>query len=149
MPHPPLSPRLLLFEDDAGRIQHFTEWLTGTEFVLIAARSGGQAMGVLQRGAAGVGGLMLDHDLSDSPLTVSDKTLSTSDLLPLIQRVVPRFVPVLIHSHSVSKPPIMQRVLEQAGYSVTRARFQVLNAEPERFAAWLSDVRDAWEMQQP
>ena len=31
MPSLPLRPRLLLVEDDAGRIQHVTEWLAGTK----------------------------------------------------------------------------------------------------------------------
>ena len=149
MQSPALRPRLLLVEDDAGRTRRFTEWLEGSEFVLIAARSGGQAMGVLRQGAHGLAGLMLDHDLSDSPLTSTDASLSTSDLLPLIQRVVPRFVPVLIHSHNVSKPVVMQRALEQAGFSVTRTRYMLLDAEPSRFTVWLQDVRDAWELQQP
>ena len=145
----PFRPRILLIEDDAGRIQRVGDWLLGTEFVLVAARSGGQAMGVLRRGAEGVAGLMLDHDLSNSALTVGDGQLSGTDLLPLIQRVLPRCVPVMIHSHSISKPPVMQRVLEQAGFSITRTRFHVLEEEPLRFAAWLDDVRDAWELQQP
>lgn len=148
MPSHCLLPRMLLIEDDPGRIARFTEWIAGTDFVLIAARSGGQALGVLQRGAGGLAGLMLDHDLSDSLLTTTDALLSSTDLLPLIQRVVPRFVPVLIHSHNVNKPVIMQRSLERAGFSVTRTRFALLANEPARYARWLDDVRDAWELQQ-
>lgn len=144
-----LRPRLLLVEDDAGRIARFGEWLADTKFVLITARSCGQALGVLQRGADGLAGLMLDHDLSDSPLTATDALLSTSHLMPLIQHVVPRFVPVLIHSHDVSKPVVVQRSLEQSGVSVTRTRLALLANEPARFARWLEDARDAWELRQP
>jgi hypothetical protein len=123
--------------------------MSGTEFVLITARSGGQAIGVLQRGASGLAGLMLDHDLSDSPLTSTDALLSGTELLPLIQRVVPRFVPMLIHSHNVSKPIVMQRSFEQGGFIVTRVRFALLANEPARFARWLEDVRDERELLQP
>lgn len=145
----PALPRILLVEDDPGRIQLFTEWLRGSGMVLITARSGGQALGFLRHGAEGFAGVMLDHDLSDSPLAQSDAALSSSDLLPVIQRVIPRQVPVLIHSHSVSKPVAMQRTLQSAGFSVTRVRFSQLEADRDAFERWLLDVRDAWELLQP
>jgi len=149
MPLPTLKPRLVLIEDDLGRIEHFARWLTGSEFVLVTARSGGQALGLLRHGAQGMAGLMLDHDLSNAPLTAADATLSTSDLMPLIQRTVPRCVPVLIHSHSISKPKAMERTLQQVGFSVTRVRFALLQSAPALFSRWLDDVRDAWESVQP
>jgi len=145
---PKLKPRLLLIEDDEGRIKTFLRWLEGTEFVLVVARSGGQAMGMLRQGTKGVAGVLLDHDLSDAPLTTTDSMLSASHLLPLIQRSVPRWVPILIHSHNVSKPVLMQRFLESAGFSVTRARFALLEREPTRFVRWLDDVRDCWESEE-
>ncbi|QTN22190.1 hypothetical protein HZ992_18800 [Rhizobacter sp. AJA081-3] len=145
---PKLKPRLILIEDDDGRIKAFQRWLEGTEFVLVVARSGGQAMGMLLQGAKGVAGVLLDHDLSDALLTTTDSMLSASHLVPLIQRSVPRWVPVLIHSHNMSKPAVMQRSLESAGFSVTRARFALLEREPARFARWLEDVRDCWESEE-
>ena len=42
----PLEPRLVLVEGDAGRIGLFSRWLEPTEFVLVAARSGGQTLGL-------------------------------------------------------------------------------------------------------
>lgn len=141
----PLKPRILLVEDDAGRIEIFTKWLEGTEFVLVTARSGGQAMGLLSKGFDGVAGVMLDHDLSDAPLTTVDAQLSSSTLMPLLQRRLPRHVPVLIHSHNLNKPVVMQRALEASGHSVTRIRFASLVHEPGRFVRWLEDVRDNWE----
>ena len=145
MPRVPLKPRILLVEDDPGRIEIFARWLLPTEFLLVTARSGGQALGMLSKGADGVAGLMLDHDLSDSPLTSVDSMLSASNLMPPIQRIVPRHVPVLIHSHNASKPVWMQRTLEAAGFSVTRIRFAVLANDESLFSKWLQDVRDNWE----
>jgi len=145
MPTIPLKPRILLVEDDRGRIDIITRWLRSTEFVLVTARSGGQALGTLSRGAEGIAGLMLDHDLSDSPLTSTDATLSASDLMPLIQRNVPRHVPVLIHSHNASKPVVMQRALVATGFSVTRIRFATLAGDASLFCKWLDDVRDNWD----
>lgn len=140
-----MQPRILLIEDDAGRIEIFERWISGTEFTLVAARSGGQAMGMLRHGGHAVAGLLLDHDLSDSPMTAVDTTLSTSHLLPSIRQNIPRHVPVLIHSHSLSKPVTMRRTLEAAGFSVTLARFALLHREPGRFFAWLEAVRENWD----
>ena len=139
-----LKPRILLIEDDAGRVEVFSRWLTGTDFVLVVARSGGQTLGMLAKGSTeAIAGILLDHDLSDSPFTESDLGLSTTNVLPLILRKVRKTVPVLIHSHNASKPPLMQRSLASAGFSVTRVRFATLSEE--RFHQWLDDVRDNWE----
>ncbi len=140
-----LKPRILLIEDDPGRIEVFTRWLADTEFVLVVARSGGQALGMLSKGAEGVAGLLLDHDLSDSPLTTTDMTLSASNVLPSIQRRLPRQVPILIHSHNLNKPVTMQRALESAGFSVTRIRFATLVKDESLFRRWIEDVRDSWD----
>lgn len=139
-----LKPRILLVEDDSGRIEIFTRWLKDTEFVLAAVRSGGQALGMLAKGSTGaIAGILLDHDLSDSPFTSTDLGLSATDLIPLIKRKVRRSVPVLIHSHNANKPPQMQRALEADGFSVTRIRFATLTEAS--FRTWLDDVRDNWE----
>lgn len=140
-----MRPRLLLVEDDATRVARFREWLQGTEFVLVHVQSGGQALGLLSRGCDGIAGVLLDHDLSDSPLTSVDMTMSTSELLPTLCRRLPKSAPVLIHSHNVSKPVHMQRALESAGLSVTRARFALLEQDPQRLRAWLDEVRDNWD----
>jgi len=141
---PPLNPRIILIEDDPGRTDRIAHWLAGTEFVLVVARSGGQALGLLGKGStAAIAGLMLDHDLSDSPLTEMDRQLSTSNVMPLVIQRVRRSVPVLIHSHNASKPASMQRMLEAAGFSVTRIRFAELTEE--RFREWLQETRDNWE----
>jgi len=104
----PLKPHILLIEDDPARIEIFGRWLKHTEFVLAIARSGGQALGMLGKGGTeAIAGVLLDHDLSDSPFTDVDRNLSSSDVLPLIVRKVSRPAPVLIHNHNVSKPAVM------------------------------------------
>lgn len=139
-----LKPRILLIEDDAGRIDVFTRWLKDSEFVLVVCRSGGQALGMLSQGKNNaIAGIMLDHDLSDSPITETDLSLSTSNVLPLIVTTVRKWVPVLIHSHNFNKPPKMQRFLESGGMTVTRIRFAALTHE--RFIEWLNEVWDNWE----
>lgn len=139
-----LKPRILLIEDDAGRIDVFTRWLRGSEFILITVRSGGQAMGMLSKGSTeAIAGILLDYDLSDSPLTETDLILSSSNVLPLIKRHVRRSVRVLIHSHNATKPAWMQRSLESDGFSVTRIRFAPLTEV--RFRLWLNDVRANWD----
>lgn len=144
MSSPTLKPRIVLIEDDWGRIETFKQWLAKTEFILVVTHSGGQALGMLRKGSTeAVAGMLLDHDLSDAPLTDVDHRLSTSDIIPLIQRSVRRTVPILIHSHNMNKPVTMQRALESSGFSVTRIRFGVLSEE--RFMEWLEEVRDNWE----
>ena len=134
-----LKPRMLLIEDDSGRIDIFTRWLKDAEFVSVTVRSGGQALGMLSKGSTeAIAGILLDHDLSDSPFTETDLSLSASNVIPLIKRKVRRAVPVLIHSHNASKPPLMQRSLESDGFSVTRIRFTALTEA--RFRLWLDDV---------
>ena len=143
--HPSFRPRLLLIEDDWGRVSIFQRWLEGTEFVLLHVQSGGKALGVLSRGCEAIAGTMLDHDLSDSPLTETDLSLSTSNVMPLLCRHLPKTAPVLIHSHNATKPPRMQRALETAGLSVTRIRFATLAQDEKLFQQWLEEVRDNWE----
>ncbi len=138
-----LKPRLLLIEDQAHRIKTFTEWLGGTEFLLIVCRSGGQAKGVLTKGGTKqIAGILLDHDLTDSMITEQDRSLSSTDILPLIATHVRKLTPVFIHSHNPGKATMMHRFLNTAGMDVTRTRFASLTREI--FDEWLQDVRDNW-----
>jgi CheY-like chemotaxis protein len=143
---PPLQPRIVLVEDDQGRMDRFTDWLRDTRFLLVICRSGGQALGMFSKGGEGIAGILLDHDLSDSTITETDRLMSTSNVLPTIVRNVPREVPILIHSHNASKPPQMVKLLQSAGFSVTRIRFDSLTRD--RFELWLEDVGDNWESRQ-
>ena len=87
-----------------------------------------------------IAGVLLDHDLSDSPLTPHDLVLSTSNLMPVLVRRLPRTAPVLIHSHNASKPVVMQRMLQTAGFSVTRMRFATLRS-PRRWSLRARNAR--------
>lgn len=139
-----LHPRILLIEDDPERIATFQSWLSGTEFVLIEASSGGRAMGMLRKGlTTGIAGILFDHDLEKQPVTDSDLCLSGSRLISAITHTVHRSVPVLIHSMNAQKPQWMQRALESAHFSVTRIRYVALTRE--HFHTWLEEVRDSWE----
>ena len=142
-----LTPRLLLIEDSSKRIDTFTGWLAGSEFVLVTCRSGGQAKGLLSAGGSGgaeaIVGILLDHDLTESTITEHDRSLSSTDLLPLIAMRVKRWVPVLVHSHNPGKASRMHQFLTAAGMSVTQARFDTLTRQS--FEIWLEEVRDSME----
>lgn len=139
-----LRPRILLIEDDAGRIATFRRWLEGTEFVLIEASSGGRALGILRKGMTdGIAGLCLDHDLHLQPVTSTDCNLTASNLMSAIAFSLPKTVPILIHSMNAVKPPQMERQLVSAGFSVTRRR--MVELRKKRFDEWIEDVRDNWE----
>lgn len=140
--HPKLKPRILLIEDDPGRIDEFREWLKGTPFVLVEATSGGQAMGMLRHGSEGIAGICLDHDLNTSPRTQSDEWVSGSNVVNAIVANVPKRVPILVHSMNVTRAPQMVRRLEGAGFSVLRIRMVALHRE--NFSSWLRDAEETW-----
>lgn len=139
-----LKPRLLLIEDADHRIQTFTRWLQGSDFVLVVCRSGGQAKGMLTHGGAEViAGVLLDHDLTDARITEADHHLSSTDVLPLLATRLHRWTPILIHSHNPVQAPKMHRALATAGMEVTQVPFSDLVSEA--FDQWLMTVRDHWD----
>jgi hypothetical protein len=140
---PTLKPRLLLIEDDAERIALFRQWVVKTPYVLVEATSGGQAMGVVNRGGEGVAGIMLDHDLNTSPKTLQDQITSGSNVVASIIKHIPKTVPILVHSMNVTKGEQMFRRLQGSGFSATRIRMAVL--DEHRFLRWLEDVSECWE----
>lgn len=140
---PTLKPRLLLIEDDAERIALFRQWVVKTPYVLVEATSGGQAMGVVNRGGEGVAGIMLDHDLNTSPKTQQDQITSGSNVVASIIKHIPKTVPILVHSMNVTKGEQMFRRLQGSGFSATRIRMAVL--DERRFLHWLEDVSECWE----
>lgn len=142
-----LRPRVLLIEDNASRIDLFREWLAASpfaaDFVLLVATTGGQAMGVVQRGPSGVAGICLDHDLNSQPKTPSDERTSGSDVVNAILNKVPRWVPVLVHSMNTVMGENMHRRLRGAGFDATRIRMSALNAQ--LFEKWLGEVHENWD----
>ena len=140
---PALRPRILLIEDNAERIKLFRTWLADSPFVLIEATSGGQAMGVVSRGAEGIAGICLDHDLNTSPKTPMDAHTSGSQVVTAICNKVPRTVPILVHSMNTIYGYDMHKRLEGAGFSTTRIRMSIL--DKDRFLQWLSEVDENWD----
>jgi CheY-like chemotaxis protein len=131
-----LRPRILLIEDAEHRRIHFREWMADSEFHLVEAHTGGQALGILQRGGTEtIAGICLDHDLGD-------EHASGSHIAIAIQSRIPRQVPILVHSMNVTRSGWMVSTLEHGGYSVSRIRFCIL--DQPRFAVWLEGVRENW-----
>jgi CheY-like chemotaxis protein len=131
--------RVLIVEDNAKRIQTFLEWLP-TDIATCIATSAGKAIRILQRDAKELAGILLDHDLHEQSVNVADLTLSGSDVSVHIARLVPRHVPVLIHSMNPSGSGDMARRLASAGFSVTRIPMADLTVE--QMCQWLEEVRD-------
>ncbi len=140
---PSLRPRLLLIEDDSDRIALFRTWVANTPYVLIEATTGGQAMGVVSRGAEGIAGICLDHDLNSSPKTLQDQLTSGSNVVGAIVKQIPKSVPILVHSMNVTMGEEMHRRLKGSGFRATRIRMKSLNEA--RFSHWLIDVSESWE----
>ena len=139
-----MKPRILLIEDDPHRIEIFRKLVAGSEFVLIEAKSGGRAMGILRKGMTdGIVGVCLDNDLEKQCLTESDQSLSGTKLISAISLSIPRSAPILIHSMNASQPPAMERRLTSYGFSVTRIHMVALTQTS--FNEWLQEVRDNLE----
>ena len=138
-----MKPRILLIEDSEDRIVRFRDWLKGRPFVLIEATSGGQAMGMLQRGSQGVAGICLDHDLNTRPRTPSDEWVSGSNVANAIVSNIPKWVPILVHSMNITHAPLLVKRLQGAGFSATRIRMAVL--DKRQFLHWLNEVTDNWD----
>ena len=140
---PLLKPRILLIEDDPDRISKFRAWVANTPFVLIEATTGGQAVGVVNRGGDGVAGILLDHDLNTAPKTLQDQTTSGSHVVASIIKHIPKTIPILVHSMNVTQGEQMFRRLQGAGFSATRIRMAALTEL--RFSHWLEEVSDCWD----
>ena len=82
MPHDRI--RILLVEDEERREKLFRKWLPNN-FILVWARSAGQALGILQRaGKRTFAGILLDHDLDQSWRVESDANLDGRDVVAKI-----------------------------------------------------------------
>ena len=141
-----LRPRIVLVEDNAERIEKFKSWLQDSPFVLVSATSGGQAMGLINRGAEGVAGICLDHDLNTAPKTEADAITSGTHVVTAIMNKVERSVPVLVHSMSAVQGARMFSRLQGAGFSTTKIRMDAL--DEVRFKAWLEEVADSWDFEE-
>ncbi len=139
---PKLIP-LLLVEDNLRRVQWFENQLP-IGYRIILARSGGTALGMLERDHGRVyGGILLDHDLQKRTVLDSDQKVSGSHLVGAIIAHISSGVPILIHSMNPDKSPLMARKLETAGFWVTKKRWFDINEEV--YWDWLEDVSEEWD----
>ncbi len=142
---PRLKPRLLLIEDNEDRIALFRAWVANTPYVLIEATTGGQAVGVVNRGGEGVAGICLDHDLNSAPKTEQDNSTSGSHVVNAIIKHISKATPILVHSMNATMGDHMNRRLTGAGFPATRIRMSAL--DERRFLHWLEEVTENWDDQ--
>ncbi len=134
--------RILLIEDDNGRVRIIREWLP-EDVRLVHAGSAGRAIGILQRDRDAYAGIMLDHDLQGQVATDMDFFLSGSNVVKTIIANVPSDTPVLVHSMNPEEAPKMVMTLTKSGFSVTRHPMSVLTKEC--LDEWLQEVRECWD----
>ena len=132
-----MKARILLVEDDQARLEWFRAWLP-KDIILIHAGSGGKALGILQRDAKVLSGIMLDHDLQQQTMLPSDIGLSGSTVVGAILHHVPKDVPILIHSMNPGKAAAMRKALEKNNFSVTRLPMGEMSRGA--FHEWLEEV---------
>ena len=134
--------RILIVEDDQRRVDWFRAWLP-RDIRLIHARSGGKALGILERDADELAGIMLDHDLQESSVVANDKNLSGSTVvIKLMQHIWPN-IPIMVHSMNTGKAERMKKALEASGFSVARMPMGEMNKDA--FLEWLEEVREEVE----
>ena len=139
---PKLIP-LLIVEDNLRRVQWF-DIHTPIGFRLIHAKSGGVALGMLQRDKGRVyGGILLDHDLHMRGVLASDKKVSGSEIVETIIANISRDVPILVHSMNPEKSIKMTNALEHAGFWVEKMRWYDITQE--MYHEWLEEVKEEWD----
>jgi CheY-like chemotaxis protein len=137
--------RILLIEDDNGRVRKIREWLP-EDVRLVHAGSAGRAIGILQRDRDAYAGIMLDHDLQVNIATEMDFFLSGTNVVKSIIANVPSDTPVLVHSMNPEDAPKMVLALTKSGFSVTRLPMVVMTRSD--LNVWIEEVRESWEDKQ-
>lgn len=134
--------RLLVIEDDSDREQRLRSWMP-PDVRVVVARSGGAAMGILQRDRGSVyAGIILDHDLYLSPATETDRFLSGLEVANSIIECCDRTAHILVHSMNATRRILMVQELTEAGFEVTQIPMEQLTREA--FLKWLEDLRNEW-----
>ena len=139
---PPPIIRIFIVEDDQRRVDWFRAWLP-KDMRLVHARSGGRALGVIQRDRTAFSGIMLDHDLQQQAISASDSNISGSVVIRAVMQFMSPTVPVMIHSMNPGKAAIMGKALEKTGFSVTRMPMGEMSKTA--FLEWLDEVREYHE----
>jgi len=135
--------RLLLVEDDIGRVRDFRAWLPPWA-KLVWAQSAGSAIGLIRRDRGYVyGGVLLDHDLCQRAMTADDESLSGTDVALALVQHFSIDIPILIHSTNQVQVPRVIRQLEDKGFWVTRIPFYHMTEEA--FLTWLQEAHGLWE----
>ena len=135
--------RLLIIEDNPGRIRLFKKWLPD-DIRPVFASSAGRALGVLQLDKGRVyAGIMLDHDLFEQPASEVDSQFSGTHVVQAIIKNIHPDTPVLLHSMNDIRARIMERSLESGGFYVRR--IPMLALTQDRFLDWLIEVKKIWE----
>jgi len=135
--------RLLLVEDDIGRVQDFRVWLPPWA-KLVWAQSAGAAIGLIRRDPGQVyGGVLLDHDLGERAKTMDDESLSGTDVALSLVQHFSIDIPILVHSTNQVQVPRVIRQLEDKGFWVTRIPFY--NLTERAFLSWLDEAHEIWE----
>ncbi len=133
--------RLLLVEDDLGRVARFEKWLPD-DVLLVKAASAGQAMGLLKRDRGNVyAGVLLDYDLHLQALTDVDRHFNGGHVA---QAMITHLDPcdVLIHSMNATGGGLMETLLHGEGFPVRRVPFGDLTAK--KLLEWLAEVREVF-----
>jgi CheY-like chemotaxis protein len=135
--------RILIVEDDESRVECFKKWLP-PDVLLTHAPRGGSALGLLQRDRGAVySGILLDHDLNWRAIGGVDDRISGSQVALAIVRYVEPGVPILVHSMNGEKGPQMAKLLDSAGFPVTRIPMKDL--DQAQFMTWLEEVRSFYD----
>lgn len=140
---PPRFFRLLLVEDDIGRVQDFRAWLPAWT-KLVWVQSAGAAIGLIRRDHGHVyGGVLLDHDLGQRTRTTDDELLSGTDVALALVEHFSIDIPILIHSTNQVQVLRVIRQLEDKGFWVTRIPYYEMTEKA--FRTWLDEARAIWE----
>jgi CheY-like chemotaxis protein len=131
--------RLLIIDDSNERLATLRSWLPDDVHPVIAT-SPGRALKILDLDPGTVyAGILLDHDLGQQVVSGAEHGLTGLDVARRIAHRVAPDIPILVHSMSHHGGTAMQQLLESAGFSVTRIRFEELSLV--RLRDWLEDVR--------
>jgi CheY-like chemotaxis protein len=116
---PPPGPfRLLLVEDNIGRVEELRSWLPPWA-KLVWAQSAGGALGLIRRDPGRVyGGILLDHDLGERAMTRDDELLSGTDVAIAIIEHFSTDIPVLIRTSKQMTADLAEQIHETIGLQV-------------------------------
>lgn len=130
---------ILIVEDDDRRVAKLNEWLPDS-FRLVHVKSGGQAIGVLNRSHSfEFAGVMLDYDLDIRP---ERGVITGAQVAEHVLCNVDSSTPILVHSANDKMAPFIVGELADQ-FSVTRINWTQMTEGI--FLRWLREVHEEWE----